>query len=248
MEVMKANWPAPTWVHAVTTLRASGVSEAPFRSLNFGQHVGDNPARVERNRLGLQQRFNFTQQPAWLTQTHSTRVLEVLDNTQTQNNRNADGSFTLIKQLPCVVLTADCLPVLFTDTAGTIVCAVHAGWRGLLGGILEEAVKQIRPRAQGELLAWLGPAIGPQAFEVGSQVRRLFMDQDLQAETAFQRTSGSDKWLGDLYSLARMRLRRHGVTGIYGGEHCTLNNPAHFYSYRRDGQTGRMATLIWLGQ
>jgi YfiH family protein len=233
------DWPAPPRVKSEMTTREGGVSTAPWRSLNLGDHVGDDPVHVAANRARLRQQLPA--EPAWLKQVHSSRVVEL----ERDSNREADAALTRQAGQVCAVLTADCLPVLFCDRAGTVVAAAHAGWRGLAGGVLEATVAamQVPP---GEILAWMGAAIGPQAFEVGDEVRAAFVAQHPQAAAAFVPQPTPGKWLADIYQLARIRLNHAGVQAIYGGGRCTFNEADSFYSYRRDGVTGRMAALIWL--
>jgi len=221
------------------TTREDGVSGSPWASLNLGDHVGDDPLHVAANRARLRQQLPA--EPGWLKQVHSARVVELGRDAE----READAAFSRQAGQVCAVLTADCLPVLFCDRAGSVVAAAHAGWRGLAGGVLEATVAamQVPP---GEVLAWMGAAIGPQAFEVGDDVRAAFVAQHPEAATAFESQPTSGKWLADIYRLARIRLNRIGVQAIYGGGRCTFNEADRFYSYRRDGVTGRMATLIWL--
>ena len=226
-------WPAPDSVKAISTLRTGGVSQAPFASQNLGLHVGDAAESVQQNRNNLP----CPEQPLWLNQVHGTDIIEL--NHQLIVNNTADGSYTRAKQRVCVVMTADCLPVLLTDTAGSFVAALHCGWRGLAGGILEKLIQTITP--EGEVLAWLGPAIGPQAFEVGGEVREAFASQ----QNAFKPLSGN-KYLADIFAIATMKLNACGVNQVYTSGLCTYSDEARFFSYRRDGQTGRMATLIWL--
>ena len=235
------DWPAPANIKAVSTTRLGGVSQQAYLGLNLGLHVGDNKEHVQRNRVQLQQELRLVEPPAWLNQIHSTRVLDL--NAPLTAVPDADGSYTQISGIACTVMTADCLPVLLCDTGGNQVAAVHAGWRGTVDGIIEAALDKFTVPAD-QILAWLGPAIGPGAFEVGSEVREQFLASQPQAEQAFK--SHGDKWLADLYLLARQRLQRFGVTKIYGGEYCTFSNPDRFYSYRRDGVTGRQASLIWI--
>jgi hypothetical protein len=222
------------------TTRAGGVSDVPWASLNLGDHVGDDPAHVAANRARLRQQLPA--EPGWLKQVHSARVVELGRDT----DREADASFTRETEQVCAVMTADCLPVLFCDRAGSVVAAAHAGWRGLADGVLEATVAamQVRPA---EVLAWMGAAIGPQAFEVGDDVREAFVAQHPEAAEAFlpHPSAAAGKWLADIYRLARNRLNRIGVQAIYGGGRCTFSESDVFYSYRRDGVTGRMASLIW---
>jgi len=235
-------WPAPTWVRALTTTRQGGVSEGPYQSLNFGMYVDDNREHVNLNRLKLNQHHNFQQEPFWLKQIHSNRVVLASD----ENSREADGAWTTQPGLPCVVTTGDCIPLLLCDSAGSLVAAVHCGWRGMMRGIIENAIAAIENKAQGEILAWLGPAIGPLNYEVGEEVRQAFIADNFTASYAFKKANKEGKWMADMVQVARIRLKQLGVSAIYGGEHCTYQNSQQFYSYRRDGTTGRMATLIWL--
>lgn len=233
------DWPAPARVKCLMTTRAGGVSQAPWSSLNLGDHVGDDPAHVAANRARLCRQLPA--EPGWLRQVHSARVVEL----GREPNREADAALTRQPAQVCAVLTADCLPVLLCDRAGSVVAAAHAGWRGLAGGVLEAAVAamQVPP---GEILAWMGAAIGQQAFEVGDEVRQAFVAQHAEASVAFVPQPMPGKWLADIYQLARIRLKHAGVQAIYGGGRCTFNEADSFYSYRRDGVTGRMAALIWL--
>lgn len=232
------DWPAPAHVRALQTLRTGGCSPAPWASFNLGDHVGDEPARVAANRAEL--RRQLPAEPLWLQQVHGTVVV---DAAQAPQATTADASFANEPDQVCAVMTADCLPVLFCDRAGSVVAAAHAGWRGLLDGILECTIAAL-PVVPGELLAWLGPAIGPERFEVGGEVRAAFVAHDAQAAGAFR--PHGDKWWADIYSLARQRLQAAGVTNIHGGGQCTVSDAERYFSYRRDGVTGRMATLIWL--
>jgi len=233
------DWPAAVRVKGLMTTRAGGVSRAPWAGLNLGDHVGDDPEHVAANRARLRQQL--PNEPAWLRQVHSARVVE----TGREPNPEADAAFTRQPVQVCAVLTADCLPVLFCDRAGSVVAAAHAGWRGLAGGVLEATVAamQVPP---GEVLAWMGAAIGPQAFEVGDEVRQAFIAQHAAASGAFVPQPTPGKWLADIYQLAHIRLEHAGVQAIYGGGRCTFNESDAFYSYRRNGVTGRMASLIWL--
>lgn len=235
------DWPAPANIKAVSTTRLGGVSQQPYLGLNLGLHVGDNKEHVQHNRAQLQQELKLMEPPAWLNQIHSTEVIDL--NASLTVVPDADGSYTQTSGIACTVMTADCLPVLLCDTGGNQVAAVHAGWRGAADGIIEAALDKFTVHSD-QILAWLGPAIGPDAFEVGSEVRELFLAEQPQAELAFK--PHGDKWLADLYLLARQRLQRYGVTKIYGGEFCTFSNPDCFYSYRRDRVTGRQASLIWI--
>lgn len=212
---------------------------APYDSLNLGSHVGDDPCTVERNRNLLS--AWLPSEPVWLEQVHGAEVALA----ETAGCRPvADACVSSSKNSVCVVMTADCLPVLLCDQDGTVVGVAHAGWRGLANGVLETTVKAMQV-APGRLMAWLGPAIGPAVFEVGAEVRDVFLGRSSQADAAFKPLA--DKYLADIYLLARQRLQALGITQIYGGEFCTYTERERFFSYRRDGATGRMATMIWLG-
>lgn len=234
------DWPAPARVRALSTTRAGGLGTAPYDTFNLGIHVGDDPARVAANRAILRQALPA--EPYWLNQVHGVNVVEA---DAEEGVPDADAAFSRQSGRVCVVMTADCLPVLLCDQAGSVVAAAHAGWRGLHGGVIEATVAAMNV-PPGQLLAWLGPAIGPEAFEVGGEVRAAFMGADPASEAAFRPSPNRYKWLADIYLLARQRLVRAGVTRIHGGEACTVGDPARFFSYRRDGVTGRMASLIWL--
>lgn len=237
------DWPAPTHINAFSTTRHGGVSQPPFDSLNLGDHVNDNPAHVLQNRTILMDVMALPSPPLWLSQTHSTEVIEA-DNWH--DTIEADGCISHHMHQVCTVLTADCLPVLMCDKSGQQVAAVHAGWRGLAHGILAQAVQQFTCPAT-DILVWLGPAIGPQHFEVGHDVYHAFVDRFPDAKRAFI-TTDTTHFLADLYLLARQSLSRLGINEIYGGHHCTVSEPSQFYSYRRDGKTGRMASLIWIAE
>jgi YfiH family protein len=228
-------------VRAGTTTRRGGVSEGAYASLNLAAHVGDSPEHVAENRRRLKTALRLPADPAWLQQVHGTAVLNVAG---ARTGCEGDAGYVEHGGAVCAVLTADCLPVLLCDDRGTRVAAAHAGWRGLLHGVIENAVRALR-RPGNEVLAWLGPAIGPQAFEVGEEVRAAFLAVDPAAADAFT-PSPRGRWLADIYDLARRRLAAVHVTAVYGGHWCTVNEPGRFYSYRRDGVTGRMASLIWL--
>lgn len=239
---LAVDWPAPQHIHALTTTRHGGHSHSPFDTLNLGDHVGDDPAHVAKNRQTLIRSAQLPSSPLWLTQTHQTDVIHAKD---WLPGITADAITSDLPQHVCAVLTADCLPVLITNTSGSQVAAVHAGWRGLQAGIIEKTLTKFQTPAA-ELLVWLGPAIGPEAFEVGAEVRAAFLAVDSAAETAFIQTQNG-RYLADIYQLARQRLFAQGVSAIYGGDYCTVSQEALFFSYRRDGTTGRMATLIWIG-
>ncbi|MEN8179942.1 MAG: peptidoglycan editing factor PgeF [Pseudomonadota bacterium] len=241
MNLLKPEWPAPPGVQAVITTRMGGVSQGPYASLNLGDHVGDEPVAVARNRAMLREQLGLPADPHWLTQVHGCRIAMA---ELTRPGCEADGICTEQPGQICAVLTADCLPLLICDRQGERVCAVHAGWRGLAAGVIEAAIRKMGCPAA-DLLVWLGPAIGPGAFEVGEDVRQVFVAQSQAAEAAFE-PIGSGRWLADIYTLARQRLFRLGVGYVAGGEYCTVTDRKRFFSYRRDGVTGRMASLIWL--
>lgn len=232
------DWPAPANVHVVQTTRQGGYGAKPFDSLNLGNHVGDDPLVVEKNRQSLAELL--PSEPIWLEQVHGTHVIQA---EHTTCHPTADACVAHTVNAVCVVMTADCLPVLLCDQAGSVVAAVHAGWRGLAAGVIEATVSAMRTKPE-QLMAWLGPAIGASAFEVGTEVRDVFMQHDDAAATAFM--PHAEKYLADIYSLARQRLSVLGIHQVYGGQYCTFSDPQRFFSYRRDGNTGRMATLIWL--
>lgn len=232
------DWPAPARVKACVTTRAGGVSQAPFDSFNLGDHVGDDPQAVAANRHSLISRLNC--QPAWLQQVHGIAVAAA----EPRVVAEADASWTATAGIACTVMTADCLPALFCDRAGTRVAAAHAGWRGLVNGVLESTLDAMAVPAE-DVLVWLGPAIGPQAFEVGPEVREAFMAVQPEAAQAFVPSANQGKYLADIYQLARLRLAARGVTAVYGGGWCTVTDP-RFFSYRRAARTGRFASLVWL--
>lgn len=235
------DWDAPAKVGALITTRQGGVSQAPYDSLNLGDHVGDDPEAVRRNRAIL--RAHIPVESLWLRQVHGYRVV---DAGRAAENLEADGSVARTAGVACAVMTADCLPLLFCDRAGTVVAAAHAGWRGLLNGVIEATIQAMEVEP-GFILAYLGPAIGPRAFEVGDEVRQAFTDVDPAAGEAFlPHPERPEKWLADIYRLARQRLAKLGVTAVHGGNYCTYEDSKRFFSYRRDGTTGRMASLIWL--
>ena len=249
LDLIVPQWSAPANVHAATTTRAGGVSQEPFDSLNVAGHVGDEATSVATNRQRLAEALMLPEKPHWLSQVHGTGVVELDEGSI--GLPEADASMTQEPGCVCAVLTADCLPVLFCDRAGTRVAAAHAGWRGLAAGVLESTIEALGVPGD-EILAWLGPAIGPQFFEVGEEVYQAFVERNPEASSAFVpsiKSADAGKkghWLADLYQLARIRLKNAGVTSIYGGGFCTFEDRERFYSFRRDGETGRMASLIWL--
>ena len=259
-EVIVPDWPAPARVLAASTQRAGGVSRGSYASLNLGTGVGDNATTVARNRRILAQMLDLPAEPLWLRQVHGTTILD-LDSSDSPaaNQRSgesslgpsasmqppaADGAVTSLPGQPCVVLTADCLPVLLCDTSGNRVGAAHAGWRGLAGGVLESAVTRMAANPR-RLLAWIGPGIGPGAYEVGGEVLDEFAAWDPDAAQYFA-PNASGHWQADLYGLARQRLQAAGVESVYGGGWCTHTESERFFSHRREAPCGRMATVIWL--
>jgi len=261
------DWPAPARVRALVTTRTGGVSAGPYAAMNLAAHVGDDPAAVAANRRRL--RACLPEEPRWLTQVHGRRVARAED---AEEGVEADAVCARSRGKVCAIMTADCLPILLCDEAGAVVCAAHAGWRGLASGIVEAALASMdAPPAR--LMAWLGPAIGPRAFEVGDDVREAFLAHATEADAAFVRLppgplpgeggdggartgvrsegleteqDGGRKWLADLYLLATQRLNAAGVKRVFGGGFCTYEEAARFYSFRRDKTTGRMAALIWI--
>ena len=246
MNFLRPDWPAPSQVRAASTTRQGGVSLSPFDSFNLAGHVGDEPAAVAANRQQLHKALSLPTEPYWLSQIHGITVVNLDDDPG--GLPEADASITSSANTICAVLTADCLPVLFCDQAGTQVAAAHAGWRGLAAGVLEATVAGFTAPSD-QIMAWMGPAIGPQAFEVGDEVRQAFCDVDSAAAEAFVAVpseANGKKWLADVYRLARQRLAAVGVTNSYGSGHCTYTEAKDFYSFRRDGKTGRMASLVWI--
>jgi len=250
------DWPAPACVRALCSTRTGGVSAAPYDSLNLGTHVGDDGAHVARNRALLQDALGA--RPVFLNQVHGAQMLEL--RADTPDSMTADGAFTRERGLACTIMVADCLPILLCDVRGSMVAAVHAGWRGLAGvdghGVLEAIYRQFMPpapvecaQAAPELIAWLGPCIGPDAFEVGADVMAAFACTAPQAVECFKPLR-SDKWLADLPALARQRLGQLGVSQVFGNDGspawCTVGNPSRFFSHRRDRISGRQAACIWL--
>jgi YfiH family protein len=233
------DWPAPLNVKALQTTRAGGISSPPYDSLNLGDHVGDTPLAVERNRILLNRLL--PSEPVWLDQVHGTAVVSA---DRTSCLPRADACIARHRAAVCVVMTADCLPILLCDMQGSVVGAAHAGWKGLAAGVIEATV-QAMGGAPENIMAWLGPAISRDAFEVGDEVRAAFLAVQPQAASAFV-PGRNGKWFADLYALASQRLNALGITGIYGGGSCTYRERDRYFSYRRDGVTGRMGTFIWL--
>ncbi len=243
LEFIYPDWPAPAHVKALTTTRNGGFSVGPYASFNLSNLVGDEPGSVRRNRALLREVLKLPSDPIWLTQVHGSRVIDAFD---AAPGGEADGCVTGTPGVVCAVLTADCMPIFICDRRSTRIGILHGGWRGLATGLIEEGLRKIQlPTAN--LLAWLGPAIGPSAYEVGDEVRQAFLRQDREFAGAFTPVPNRQgRWLADLYHIARRRLRAQGVQEIYGGLRCTLRERNLFYSHRRDGTCGRMASLIWL--
>ncbi len=235
-------WPVPGRVRALTTTRAGGSSDGPYSSFNIGTAVGDEPAAVTANRALL--RSLLPAEPCWLKQVHGTRVIEA-GGAPEAAPPEADASITRAAGVVLAIQSADCLPLLLAERQGRVIAAAHAGWRGLCDGVIENAVRSMEVPG-GSIVAWLGPAIGPVSYEVGEDVYRTFVDKDEHADSAFIARLAPGKYLMDLYALARQRLARLGVAEVHGGGYCTLRESGNFFSYRRDGPTGRMATLLWL--
>jgi YfiH family protein len=237
---VKAQWPCPQNVRAVTTTRVGVVSGAPYESLNLALHVGDDAAAVLENRKRLRSALGLPNEPAWLNQVHGVQVIEA---SASSVPRTADASFAIGTSAVCVVMTADCLPVLFCDKDGTRVAAAHAGWRGLATGVLEQTIQSLQCSPD-QLLAWLGPAIEQAAFEVGAEVREQFLAIDAQHQASFVENA-QGRWQADHYDLARRTLHRAGVRSVHGGGFRCFADREQFFSYRREPRTGRMASLIW---
>ena len=248
LELLIPEWnELPANVGALCTLRSGGISVPPYGDgdgnggLNLGSHVGDDPCHVERNRQCLSRILPGS--PVWLSQVHGTRVVNVAE---VSGIAEADACISTQPGMVCAIMTADCLPVLLCDVAGKVVGAAHAGWRGLVDGVLENTVGAMRDAGADRITAWLGPAIGPQAFDVGTEVREAFVQKQAAAAAAFVKGDTEGKYFADIYALARLRLQTLKVDQVEGGGFCTVTDSKRFYSYRRDRVTGRMATLIWL--
>ncbi|MDT8371670.1 MAG: peptidoglycan editing factor PgeF [Gammaproteobacteria bacterium] len=235
------DWPAPKAIKALSTTRLGGVSSVPYDSLNLATHVGDNPSTVSTNRHILTEQAHLPEPPRWLNQTHGTAVINSRD---WQLDCDADACYSLDFNHVCTVMTADCLPVLICDKQAGFIAAAHAGWRGLADGIIEKIIAHYQA-APSDLMVWLGPAISPNHFEVGTDMYDIFTTQSAIAKNAFVQTD-STHYLADIYHLARLRIQQMGVNAIYGGDSCTVSDAARFFSYRRDGVCGRMASMIWI--
>lgn len=244
---IQPNWPAPANVQALVTLRQGGYSKGPFEGLNLSATVGDDIAAVQKNRLALMKAAQLPSEPNWLKQVHGTAVID-LDQPRSQTLPEADASFSRLPGQVAVVTTADCLPILLCNKAGTEIAAIHAGWRGLAKGVIEETFKKLQS-SPADVLVWLGPAIGPASFVVGDEVKNAFSssEESLALKPLPVLQNEAPRWLANLYLLAQIRLKRLKVTHIYGGEYCTYLETEKFYSFRRSTPTGRMAALIWIG-
>ena len=236
------DWPAPCNVQALFTTRHGGMSSGPYASFNLGDHVGDNPLFVKQNRAKL--RRALPSEPQWLKQVHGSIPIWVDNNVIVPEG---DAALSRTCNVVCAVLTADCLPIFLCDDIGTMAGVVHAGWRGLVAGVIEQTVTEMK-KGDARIMAYLGPAIGPKFFEVGEKIRHAFIKQDEKSTLAFapHYEDNGKKWFADIFLLARQRLAAVGVTEVYSNNECTFSNPERFFSYRRDGNTGRMAGLIWL--
>jgi len=243
MKKIIPDWPAPENINAFCTTRQGGISGTPFDTFNIAGHVNDSPESIFENRKRLLASLPLQTQLQWLNQVHGNNVVCADENFL--SNPDADASYARESNNACVVMTADCLPILLCDKQGRQVAALHAGWRSLAAGIIENTVATFENMEKKDVLAWFGPAIGPDAFEVGQDVFDVFIKKDTNAVSAFKQISQT-KWLANIYQLAKIELNQRGITQIYGGDFCTFNEPSRFYSYRRDGQTGRMASLIYI--
>ncbi len=246
INIIQPQWPAAENIHAISTTRnllqhSQAKNQTTFDSFNLALHVEDDAQKVKRNRRHLVKQLNIPDEPLWLNQVHGHRVVNAAQFSNTLPD--ADASFSDRPGHVCTVMTADCLPLLFCNLKGNKVAAAHAGWRGLADGVIENTVASLNESPH-RILVWLGPAIGAQAFEVGEEVRDIFVNELPASAEAFQQNR-SGHFLADIYQLARLRLKALGIEAVYGGEYCTFTDADHFYSYRRDGKTGRQASLIW---
>lgn len=241
LNVIRPNWPAPNHIQAFSTTRQHGFSTACYESLNLASHVGDDENHVIQNRKKLANSLNLSAEPLWLNQVHSNEIIAAAEY---KTNISADGCYTTTSQQICTIMTADCLPILLTNTAGTFVMALHAGWRGLANGIIEQGIARAEKFGK-EILVWLGPAISQPYYEVGPEVKSIFTQQHLDAQHAFKK-SNDDRWLLDIYFIATQKFTRLGINNIYHSQFCTYENDKLFFSYRREGKTGRMTTGIYI--
>lgn len=238
-ELIIPDWPAPDNIRAITTTRIGGISKPPYASFNLATHVEDDIYHVAYNRTQLFQQLKLPNAPAWIEQVHGTTIINAAE--KFSQPPQADASFSEQANVVCAVMTADCLPVLLCDKQGKYIAAIHAGWRSLVAGIIEATRDHLQSE---DIIAWLGPAISGKQYEVGDEVRQQFIAADKEAEIAFNKNT-KDKWCLDMYAVAKQRLARAGIQQVYGGDFCTYEDDTRFYSYRRDGNTGRMASLIW---
>lgn len=241
LDYITPTWSAPENIKCVTTTRAGGYSQHAYQSLNLGGHVKDDEVTVDQNRQLVKKDLQLPNCPVWLEQVHGSRILHLAK--EIPKRSTADAAYTNEVGVVCAVLTADCLPVVFCDEAGVHLAVAHAGWRGLIKGVLENTLQSI-PVANEKIICWLGPAIGSSKFEVGGEVVKKFIANNDTHANSFQKQSNG-KYLANIYQLARNILSKHEVINLYGGDHCTYSESDKFYSHRRDGETGRMATLIW---
>lgn len=241
LDLIIPNWPAPSWVKAATTTRRGGFSHPPFDSLNLGLHVGDSPEEVAKNQKLLENALGLNEGPLWLKQVHGTKVISA---DAAPSHPIADAIYSKKSNVVCAVQTADCLPLLICSYTRPCIVAIHAGWRGLAAGIIKNSVAALNCPTH-DLLAWLGPAIGPRAFIVGKDVVNAFVEKDPETNAAFQ-FLGKQRWLANLYQLAKRHLNLLGINAIFGANYCTYTHREQFFSFRRDGVTGRMASLIWI--
>lgn len=239
---LKPDWPAPPSIKAFTTTRKFGHSKAPYDKFNLADHVEDDPEAVKKNRQQLREELALPTQPLWIHQVHGTKVIS-LDEVH-DSSPEADAVITQSPHRVCAVLTADCLPILLCNSEGNEVGAIHAGWKGLLAGVIDSTLEALNTPNE-QLMVWLGPAIGPDAFEVDAEIRDAYMKRNLNNQSAFKEKEGH--WHGDIYQLAKINLLQLGVHQVYGGNFCTYTDEQRFYSFRRSkGVTGRMASIIWI--
>ena len=239
MSNLIANWPAPANIKALTTLRTHGNSQVPYDGNNLGLHVGDNPDDVQKNRQDLISNLALPSSPVWLEQTHSNRCIIVDED----NNRQADAAITRRSDQVLAIMTADCLPIVVCNQQGNEIAAIHAGWKGLVNGVIENTLEKMTSKPH-ELMAWVGPCICPSCYEVGDDVFDACLSKHDFAADAFQKHQ--QKWLANLPLLAELILQKSSVSAVFHAHACTFERKKDFYSYRREPQTGRMATLIWL--
>ncbi len=238
MEFITPKWPVPNTVKAISTTRAFGESVGAYSSLNLGSHVGDSADTVQRNRASLRTILELPNEPLWLDQTHGNHVI---DHARNADISGTDGVYTNQRGAVCAIMTADCLPLLFANETGDEVAAVHAGWRGLCNGVIENAIRRFRCAPE-QVSAWVGPCIGSDAFEIGQEVKT----QIGGPEEAYREANDAGKYFANLALLAQARLEQVGVHRFFNSNECTFSDPKRFFSYRRDGETGRMASLIWM--